>query len=67
MYNGVATNPTEVWSTWKKIFVAEAVQNKTATLTHINDKINPADIFTKEDKDTIHYLGQGGTSIYILS
>ena len=34
----------------------EAVQNKQVEIHHIEGKSNPADIFTKEQKDTSHFL-----------
>ena len=36
--------------------VRENIQNKKISVTHITGKINPADIFTKEDKDPTHYI-----------
>ena len=36
--------------------VREAVQSKFIELKHIDGKINPADLFTKEDRDTAHFL-----------
>ena len=34
----------------------EAVQNKQVQVSHIGGKQNPADIFTKEQKDAAHFL-----------
>ena len=34
----------------------ESVQSKFITLKHVNDKINIADVFTKEDCDTKHFV-----------
>ena len=36
--------------------IRESVQNKIINVLHIEGKINPSDIFTKEDKDAIHFL-----------
>ena len=36
--------------------VREAVQNGLISVKHIPGKLNPADIFTKEDRDTAHYV-----------
>uniref|UniRef100_A0A7S2DXU3 Uncharacterized protein n=1 Tax=Helicotheca tamesis TaxID=374047 RepID=A0A7S2DXU3_9STRA len=36
--------------------VRESVQSGFATIKHINGKSNLSDIFTKEDRDTTHYL-----------
>ena len=40
----------------KENAVRESVQNKEIQVCHIGGKINPADIFTKEDKDTSHFV-----------
>ena len=37
--------------------VRESVINKLILVKHIEGKINPADIFTKEDKDKAHFIG----------
>lgn len=34
----------------------ESVHNKQITNKHIDGKLNPADIFTKEQKDTLHFI-----------
>ena len=36
--------------------VRESVQSNFVTITHIDGKINIADLFTKEDKDTAHFI-----------
>ena len=36
--------------------VREAVQNKIVTIKHIDGKINLADLFTKELKDTKYFI-----------
>ena len=36
--------------------VREGVANGVFKIKHIAGKSNPSDIFSKEDKDTIHYL-----------
>ena len=36
--------------------IRENIQNGKMSVTHITGKINPADIFTKEDKDPTHYI-----------
>ena len=36
--------------------VRESIQNGKVSVTHIQGKINPADIFTKEDKDQTHFI-----------
>ena len=36
--------------------IRESVQNRTVAIIHIEGKINPADIFTKEEIDIAHYL-----------
>ena len=36
--------------------VRESIQNKIVTVSHIDGKLNPSDIFTKEDKDSQHFL-----------
>ena len=40
----------------KENAVRESVQNKEIQVLHIGGKINPADIFTKEDKDASHFV-----------
>ena len=40
----------------KENAVRESIQNKEIQVCHIGGKINPADIFTKEDKDTSHFV-----------
>ena len=35
--------------------VREWVENKTLNVLHINGRINPADIFTKEMQDGAHF------------
>ena len=34
----------------------ESVHNKQVSIKHIDGKLNPADIFTKEQKDTLHFI-----------
>ena len=34
----------------------ENIQNKNITISHVEGKINIADIFTKEDKDHTHFI-----------
>lgn len=36
--------------------VRESIQNGTVSVTHITGKLNPADLFTKEMKDTTHFI-----------
>ena len=36
--------------------VREAVSNKVINIQHIAGKVNIADLFTKEDKDTTHFI-----------
>ena len=36
--------------------VRESVQDGTVIVLHVAGKLNPADIFTKEDKDTTHFI-----------
>lgn len=36
--------------------IRESIQNKHVSISHVEGKINPADIFTKEDRDTNHFL-----------
>ena len=36
--------------------VRESIQKKIINVLHIGGKINPGDIFTKEDKDSQHFL-----------
>ena len=40
----------------KENAVRENIQNKSIKISHVDGKTNIADIFTKEDKDTAHYL-----------
>jgi hypothetical protein len=40
----------------RKNAVRESVQNSFVTISHVSGKINLADIFTKKDKDTSHFL-----------
>ena len=35
--------------------VCEMVQNEDIKILHVQGKINPSDIFTKEDRDVDHY------------
>ena len=36
--------------------VRETIQNDTVSVTHVRGKINPADLLTKEQKDTTHFI-----------
>ena len=36
--------------------VRESVQNNFMLIKHIEGKVNLADIFTKEDRDALHYM-----------
>eukprot|EP00957_Ditylum_brightwellii_P151908 11567881-Ditylum_brightwellii.AAC.1 len=36
--------------------IRECVQTGFASIAHISNKMNPADIFTKEDRDVVHFL-----------
>ena len=40
----------------KENVVRENVANKTISISHVEGKVNIADIFTKEDKDLNHFL-----------
>ena len=40
----------------KENAVRENIHNKTIKISHVDGKVNIADIFTKEDKDSTHYL-----------
>ena len=36
--------------------IRESVQDNTIRIVHIDGKVNPADIFTKEEKDASHFI-----------
>ena len=36
--------------------IRDAINSEFATVSHIAGKVNLADLFTKEDKDTAHYI-----------
>ena len=40
----------------KENAVRENIQRKTITISHVEGKVNIADIFTKEDKDQLHFI-----------
>ena len=44
--------------------VREAIQRKRITVTHVAGKSNPADIFTKEMKDSLHFIQLRNFIIY---
>ena len=48
----------------KENAVRENIQNKNITVSHIEGKINIADIFTKEDKDHNHYIEMRNKLLY---
>ena len=44
--------------------IRENIQNKTIQISHVDGKTNIADIFTKEDKDTAHYIKTRNILLY---
>ena len=44
--------------------VRENIQNKNITISHVEGKINIADIFTKEDKDHTHFINMRNTILH---
>eukprot|EP00957_Ditylum_brightwellii_P118662 9051335-Ditylum_brightwellii.AAC.1 len=50
----------------RKNAVQEAAQTGFATIKHVGGKIEPFDIFAKEDKDTAHYLTLSNTLMSTL-
>ena len=42
----------------------ECIQNNTITISHIEGKVNPSDLFTKEDKDPQHFISIRNLLLY---
>ena len=49
----------------KENVIRENIQKKTIDISHVEGKINIADIFTKEDKDHNHFLQMRNTILHI--
>ena len=37
--------------------IREAVATDFVSIQHVEGKVNLSDLFTKEDKDTVHFIG----------